>query len=91
MKLGLQGVSVVLASGDSGVGGASSDGTNNACLGPNNDIFNPDFPATCPYITTVGATYLPPGNAVSTDEEVATTRFASGVSRFPCTRFLMFS
>jgi tripeptidyl-peptidase I len=41
-------------------------------------IFSPDFPATCPYITTVGATTLPPGADASTDAEVAVTRFGSG-------------
>lgn len=45
MKLGMQGVSVVVASGDSGVG--YSRGTNNAdCLGANGTAFVPDFPAT---------------------------------------------
>jgi tripeptidyl-peptidase I len=41
-------------------------------------IFSPDFPATCPYITTVGATTLPLGANASTDAEVAVTRFGSG-------------
>ncbi|PMD36236.1 subtilisin-like protein [Hyaloscypha variabilis F] len=78
MKLGMQGVSVVLASGDSGVAGAAGDdGNSDGCLGTG-QIFNPDFPATCPYITTVGATYLPSGANVKTDAETAVTRFASG-------------
>ncbi|GAM43459.1 hypothetical protein TCE0_050f18291 [Talaromyces pinophilus] len=71
-KLGLQGVSVVVASGDSGVAGP--DG----CLGNDGSVFNPDFPAGCPYITTVGATYLPTGANANGDEEVAVSRFASG-------------
>ncbi|GAB7350004.1 hypothetical protein MBLNU459_g0680t2 [Dothideomycetes sp. NU459] len=78
MKLGLQGVSVVLSSGDSGVAGPAGDDNSDGCLGPNGNIFSPDFPATCPYITTVGATYLPQGGNVYKDEEVAVTRFASG-------------
>ena len=78
MKLGMQGVSIVLASGDSGVAGPAGDGGNlDGCLGTG-QIFNPDFPATCPYITTVGATYLPPGANVNADAETAVTRFASG-------------
>jgi tripeptidyl-peptidase-1 len=78
MKLGMQGVSIVLASGDSGVAGAAGDdGNSDGCLGTG-QIFNPDFPATCPYITTVGATYLPPGASVQTDAETAVTRFGSG-------------
>jgi tripeptidyl-peptidase-1 len=77
-KLGMQGVSVVLASGDSGVAGsAGDDGNSNGCLGTG-QIFNPDFPATSPYITTVGASYLPPGGNTKTDAEVAVTRFGSG-------------
>lgn len=71
-KLGLQGVSVVVSSGDSGVEG------NGGCLGDDDSIFNPDFPANCPYITTVGATYLPSGASAKADEEVAVTRFPSG-------------
>lgn len=78
MKLGMQGVSIVLASGDSGVAGPAGDGGNaDGCLGTG-QIFNPDFPATCPYITTVGATYLPSGASVQSDAETTVTRFGSG-------------
>ncbi|KAH7354976.1 putative alkaline serine protease AorO [Rhexocercosporidium sp. MPI-PUGE-AT-0058] len=78
MKLGLQGVSVVLASGDSGVAGPPGEGGNaDGCLGTG-QIFAPDFPATCPYLTAVGGTTLPPGANVKTDAETAVTRFGSG-------------
>ncbi|KXS95550.1 hypothetical protein AC578_5260 [Pseudocercospora eumusae] len=78
MKLGMQGVSVVIASGDSGVAARSTDdGNSDGCLG-NGEVFNPDFPASCPYITAAGATYLPPGGDAKKDEEVAVTRFPSG-------------
>ena len=77
MKLGLQGVSVFISSGDSGVAGPADDDNADGCLG-NGTIFSPDFPATCPYVTAVGATYLPPGGNVYKDEEVAVSRFASG-------------
>jgi tripeptidyl-peptidase-1 len=50
MKLGLQGISVIYSSGDGGVGG--SDRT---CP---EGRFVPDFPASCPYVTAVGATQL---------------------------------
>ena len=73
MKLGLAGVSIVVASGDSGVSGPGG-----RCLGPGNNIFSPDFPATCPYLTTAGATYLPAGGNVTQDREVAVSRFPSG-------------
>jgi len=36
------------------------------------------FPATCPYITTAGSTYLPRGANVNIDQERATDRFPSG-------------
>lgn len=78
MKLGMQGVSIVVASGDSGVAGPAGDDNANGCLGPGGKIFSPDFPATCPYITTAGGTYLPPGGNVAQDQEVAVTRFPSG-------------
>jgi tripeptidyl-peptidase-1 len=71
MKLGLQGISIIVASGDSGVAGP--DG----CLN-NGTIFNPGFPVNCPYVTAVGATTLPPGASASSDAEVAVTRFPSG-------------
>jgi tripeptidyl-peptidase-1 len=77
MKLGMQGVSIVVASGDSGVAGPAGDDTANGCL-VNGTVFSPDFPATCPYLTTLGATYLPTGADVKTDQEVAVTRFPSG-------------
>ena len=65
MKLALQGVSVIFASGDSGVANRYNAGYNNTCL--NSELgyvdqegtrFSPSFPATCPYITAVGATDL---------------------------------
>ncbi|KAG8739823.1 hypothetical protein FRC10_005084 [Ceratobasidium sp. 414] len=52
-QLGARGVSLLFASGDSGVGGGS-------CLSntpPSRKQFQPLFPATCPYVTSVGATY----------------------------------
>jgi tripeptidyl-peptidase-1 len=78
MKLGMQGISIVMASGDSGVAGPQGDDNANGCLGPNGTVFSPDFAASCPYLTSVGATYLPPGASVSQDAEVAVTRFPSG-------------
>ncbi|OAR01405.1 hypothetical protein LLEC1_04070 [Akanthomyces lecanii] len=74
MKLGLQGVSLFISSGDDGV--AYRGG---ACLGKKHDIFVPDYPAGCPYLTVVGATTIPKGRSV-TDEhpEVVTTSFSPG-------------
>ena len=78
MKLGMQGVSIVVASGDSGVAGPAGDDNADGCLGPDGTIFSPDFPATCPYLTVAGATFLPPGGDVTKDQETAVTRFPSG-------------
>lgn len=78
MKLGMQGVSVVIASGDSGVAArGTDDGNADGCLGTG-EVFNPDFPASCPYVTAAGATFLPPGGDATKDQEVAVTRFPSG-------------
>merc|ERR1712066_631339 len=48
MKLGVRGISVLFASGDSGVYGR----TGNTSDGK----FHPDFPASSPYVTAVGGT-----------------------------------
>ncbi|KAI0271753.1 subtilisin-like protein [Russula aff. rugulosa BPL654] len=51
-QLGTMGVSILFSSGDSGVGGGSclsNDGTNSV-------KFTPAFPASCPFVTTVGGT-----------------------------------
>ena len=74
LKLGLQGVTVVLASGDEGVEGRLSDNTNKTvrgCLGEDHSVFNPSYPATCPYLTTVGATMVFPGKTVFEPESAA--------------------
>ena len=52
-QLGARGVSVLFSSGDNGVG------ANGTCLsndGKNTSMFLPAFPASCPYVTTVGGT-----------------------------------
>ncbi|KAH9890789.1 peptidase S8/S53 domain-containing protein [Xylariomycetidae sp. FL2044] len=65
MKLGLQGVSVIFASGDSGVANRYNAGYPNSCLNAENLFvdnngtrYSPSFPVNCPYITSVGATTL---------------------------------
>ncbi|KAL7805628.1 subtilisin-like protein [Trichoderma gracile] len=72
MKLGLQGTSIVFASGDDGVARRSGP-----CLGPKRNIFTPGEPASCPYVTSVGATTLPSGKQPG-DAETAVTSFSSG-------------
>ncbi|KAF4311026.1 putative tripeptidyl-peptidase 1 precursor protein [Botryosphaeria dothidea] len=53
-QLGARGISVLFSSGDSGVG---KNGTCYSNDGKNTTQFIPDFPASCPYVTTVGATH----------------------------------
>ncbi|KAH9179049.1 subtilisin-like protein [Lactarius sanguifluus] len=49
-KLGVRGVSVIVSSGNNGIG----DGT---CMRDNGTVrFEPRFPGTCPYVTVVGGT-----------------------------------
>lgn len=71
LKLGLQGVTVLYSSGDYGVAGNGGE-----CLGDN--VFNPSFPATCPYITAVGATQVKPNATVTQPEEAAESVIYSG-------------
>ncbi|KAI0198831.1 peptidase S8/S53 domain-containing protein [Astrocystis sublimbata] len=78
MKLGLQGSTIMIASGDDGVAGFSTFSNPSGCMGLAYDVFNPQFLATCPYILTVGSTYLPTNRTAGKDAEVATSRFRSG-------------
>lgn len=68
LKLGLQGHTILAASGDYGVAGSpGSNGNADGCLGAaglNTTIYNPDYPASCPYVTAVGSTRLYPNNTV---------------------------
>ncbi|POV96887.1 hypothetical protein PSHT_14895 [Puccinia striiformis] len=60
-----RGVSLIFSSGDDGVG---KDGTCVSNDGKNTAKFIPIFPATCPYVTAVGATQkFHPEEAVSVD------------------------
>lgn len=71
MKLALQGITIVFASGDSGVAGSSGS---TSCLGSSNNVFVPDYPATCPWITVAGATGLytnnPTTEVAASDDEL---------------------
>lgn len=58
LKLGLQGVTVVVASGDDGVAGFPGDPYPNGCLGDDGTVFNPMFLASCPYVLAVGSTLV---------------------------------
>ena len=71
MKLGLQGVSVVVSTGDSGVTPRSG------ICARNNTLFATQSPINCPYVTAVGSTVLPAGGTAGVDPETATTSFGS--------------
>lgn len=53
-QLGARGVSLFFGSGDEGVG---EDGDCFSNAPPYGRSFTPEFPSSCPYVTTVGATY----------------------------------
>ncbi|KAJ9392146.1 hypothetical protein DTO063F5_905 [Paecilomyces variotii] len=71
-QLGARGVSVIFSSGDSGVGGSclSNDGKNTT-------RFLPIFPASCPFVTSVGGTTgINPEKAISFSAGGFSERFA---------------
>jgi tripeptidyl-peptidase I len=67
-QLGARGVTLFFSSGDSGIGANGTCFTND---GRNASQFLPAFPASCPYVTTVGGTY-------KTNPEVAVYRARPG-------------
>ncbi|KAI3322798.1 subtilisin-like protein [Xylariaceae sp. AK1471] len=81
MKLGLMGVTLLFASGDTGVAGISGRCTldNGAPTPPGASFgrFSPLFPASCPWVTSVGGSALPAGGSVS-DRQVVAYEFTPG-------------
>jgi len=75
-QLGTRGVSVLFSSGDTGPGSACQ--TND---GKNTTRFLPTFPASCPYVTSVGGTY-------QIDPEVVVDFSSGGFSdRYPTPKY----
>ncbi|KAM3438352.1 hypothetical protein NHJ13734_004225 [Beauveria thailandica] len=70
MKLGLQGTSMFLASGDRGV-------AEEGCLGENGDVFTADQASSCPYMTSVGSTAIVKGGDAG-DEEMVSYWYSPG-------------
>jgi len=70
-KIGTRGVSIIFASGDSGAGCQGGASNTKVC----DCEFYPSFPATMPYITSIGATRFLTGN---TGPEGAVYLFKSG-------------
>jgi len=72
-KIGTNGVTVFFAAGDSGAGGGCSEA--------DKDVFEPDFPACSPYVTTIGG--LHGGTPESTPlGEIAWTDGGGGFSNY---------
>lgn len=71
LKLGLQGITILQASGDSGVTFSP------VCAGDDQKRFSPNYMAGCPYITVVCGSALPKGGKPG-DAEVAAYLFGSG-------------
>ncbi|PFH47604.1 hypothetical protein AMATHDRAFT_151702 [Amanita thiersii Skay4041] len=72
-QLGARGVSLMFSSGDGGVGDGDTNPDTQTCFtndGRNVTRFIPGFPASCPFVTSVGGTQHFP--------EVAVSRFFSG-------------
>ncbi|MCJ1404465.1 hypothetical protein MMC11_007690 [Xylographa trunciseda] len=84
MKLGMAGVTIIYSSGDNGVAGNGAQCCTKAkCAGGTynaggSGTFNPSFPGTCPYVTSVGATQIVPGASVTAPEEACETVIFSG-------------
>lgn len=82
MKLGLQGHSILFASGDYGVASFAGDGSANGCLGPEQKIFNPQYPSNCPYVTSVGGTQIYTDQTVKDAESVMHANLGGTASNF---------
>lgn len=82
MKLGLQGVSMLFASGDYGVASFPGDPTSNGCLGPEKKIFNPQYPSGCPYVTSVGGTMIYADQTVYDAESVMQVNLGGSATNF---------
>ncbi|KAG6810219.1 hypothetical protein H0H92_012845 [Tricholoma furcatifolium] len=72
-KLGLMGITVLYAAGNTGVSGVQSGYCldENGTMNPNATHFAPSWPASCPWVTAVGGTQVMTGaEAVPGSEEV---------------------
>ncbi|KAI1435443.1 peptidase S8/S53 domain-containing protein [Xylaria sp. CBS 124048] len=79
MKLALMGVTVLFPSGDDGVAGIDGLCLPDPGAPPvfTNPRFNPAFPSTCPWITSVGGSAIPQGGMVG-DTQTFVWEFSSG-------------
>lgn len=81
LKLGLAGSTVVYAAGDFGVAGTRDrclDKTTNTYNNGTGGAFNPAFPASCPFVTSIGATQLRPNATILGEEVACETKIRTG-------------
>merc|ERR1712151_66985 len=71
MKLGTQGVTIFVSSGDDGVANFEARGDSGACG------YTPSFPASSPYVTAVGATQ---GGITGGSEIVCSSQTGGGIT-----------
>ena len=77
-QLGARGTTVIFPSGNYGVGDGYFDPQNTTCYsndGQNRLMFLPMFPASCPFVTSVGATHFYPAG---TAKEETAAGFSGG-------------
>lgn len=72
-KAALQGITVMISSGDDGSGYSTRQGDNGGLFG--GDKVSPSYPASIPWVVAVGSTYFISGTS---GEQQATTQFGSG-------------
>ncbi|KAK2608364.1 hypothetical protein QQS21_003049 [Conoideocrella luteorostrata] len=81
MKLGLMGVTILYASGDTGVAGLRGRcrTENGGWIPPGSTYgaFMPTWPAACPWVTAVGGTGLPKNGTIN-DKEIVAHTFSPG-------------
>ncbi|KAA6408135.1 MAG: tripeptidyl peptidase [Lasallia pustulata] len=84
-QLGARGITLLFASGDSSVSPTSAYVSND---GKNTTMFLPSFPASCPYVTTVGATknFAPEVAAFDPANNFASGRGSATIFPAPRTR-----
>ncbi|RFU78327.1 serine endopeptidase [Trichoderma arundinaceum] len=85
LKLGLQGTTVLVSSGDYGAAMPPLEDSPSGCLsgsGQNQTIYNPGNPVSCPYLTAVGATQLEPGTTILDAEGAMQTNLGPGAELF---------
>jgi tripeptidyl-peptidase-1 len=83
LKLGLQGHSILFASGDYGVASFPGDGgAANGCLGPEAKIFSPQYPGNCPYVTSVGGTMLYADQTIEDPESAMQVNLGGSMTNF---------